>query len=57
MSGENDFVGKLFAVFMDMDKMVGPDFEKGLGALKAQAAAAPAPPPAPEAPPAQPPAK
>jgi hypothetical protein len=41
MSGENDFVGKLFAVFMDMDKMVGPDFEKGLGALKAQAAQAP----------------
>jgi uncharacterized protein YndB with AHSA1/START domain len=47
MSGENDFVGKFFAVFMDMDKMVGPDFEKGLGALKAQAAPAPAPVPAP----------
>jgi hypothetical protein len=41
MSGENDFVGKLFTVFMDMDKMVGPDFEKGLAALKAQAAPAP----------------
>lgn len=36
MSGTHDFVGKLFAVFMDMDKMVGPDFEKGLAALKAQ---------------------
>ncbi len=34
MSGEHDFVGKLFAVFMDMDGMVGPDFEKGLAALK-----------------------
>ena len=36
MSGEHDFVGKLFAVFMDMDKMVGPDFEKGLESLKEQ---------------------
>ncbi len=36
MSGTHDFVGKLFAVFMDMDKMVGPDFEKGLAALKAE---------------------
>jgi hypothetical protein len=34
MSGKYDFVGKLFAVFMDMDGMVGPDFEKGLQALK-----------------------
>jgi hypothetical protein len=37
MSGEHDFVGKLFAVFMDMDGMVGPDFEKGLEALKERA--------------------
>jgi uncharacterized protein YndB with AHSA1/START domain len=37
MSGEHDFVGKLFAVFMDMDGMVGPDFEKGLKALKERA--------------------
>ena len=37
MTGERDFVGKLFGLFMDMDKMVGPDFEKGLQALKAQA--------------------
>ena len=36
MSGQHDFVGKLFAVFMDMDGMVGPDFEKGLKALKEQ---------------------
>ncbi len=34
MSGKYDFVGKLFAVFMDMDKTVGPDLEKGLAALK-----------------------
>jgi uncharacterized protein YndB with AHSA1/START domain len=34
MSGTHDFVGKLFAIFMDMDKMVGPDFERGLNALK-----------------------
>lgn len=37
MTGERDFVGKLFGLFMDMDKMVGPDFEKGLLALKTQA--------------------
>ena len=37
MTGERDFVGKLFGLFMDMDKMFGPDFEKGLQALKAQA--------------------
>ena len=37
MTGERDFVGKLFGLFMDMDKMVGPDFEKGLLALKEKA--------------------
>jgi hypothetical protein len=34
MEGENDFMGKAFSLFMDMDKMVGADFEKGLAALK-----------------------
>ncbi len=34
MEGENTFVGKAFGLFMDMDKMVGADFEKGLGAIK-----------------------
>jgi hypothetical protein len=34
MTGDRDFVGKLFGLFMDMDKMVGPDFEKGLKTLK-----------------------
>lgn len=34
MSGKNGFAGKLMHVFMDMDKMVGGDFEKGLADLK-----------------------
>ena len=39
MTGERDFVGKLFGLFMNMDAMVGPDFEKGLGAMKKTAEA------------------
>lgn len=39
MDGNNDFFGKAFSVFVDMDKMVGDDFEKGLAAMKAQAEA------------------
>jgi hypothetical protein len=48
MEGRNNFAGKLFSVFTDMDKMIGNDFEKGLAQLKAvaereaRAAAAPA---------------
>jgi hypothetical protein len=34
MSGTNNFMGKLMHVFMDMDKMVGPEFEKGLASMK-----------------------
>lgn len=34
MSGHNNFVSKLFGLVMDMDKMVGKDFEKGLSNLK-----------------------
>jgi hypothetical protein len=34
MSGEKNFFFKAFGLFMDMDKMIGPDFEKGLAALK-----------------------
>lgn len=34
MAGESDFMGKAFSVFMDMDKMIGADFEKGLATLK-----------------------
>jgi hypothetical protein len=50
MTGRSDFVGKAFALFMSMDKMVGADFEKGLAALDEVTAAVtpPPPPPAPE---------
>lgn len=38
MSGENDFMGKLFCLVMGgMDKAIGPDFEKGLAQMKAVA--------------------
>ena len=40
MSGDNDFLSKAFSLFMGgMDKMIGPDFEKGLAQLKAVAEA------------------
>ena len=35
MTGKNGFMGKLVSVFMDCDKMVGPQFEQGLANLKA----------------------
>jgi uncharacterized protein YndB with AHSA1/START domain len=34
MEGHNDFMGKAFGLFMNMDKMVGGDFERGLANLK-----------------------
>ena len=34
MDGHNGFPGKLFHLVMNMDKMVGGDFERGLAALK-----------------------
>lgn len=34
MHGENGVMGKVMGMFMDMDAMIGPDFEKGLGYLK-----------------------
>jgi uncharacterized protein YndB with AHSA1/START domain len=34
ISGPSPFISKLFGVFMDMDKMIGKDFEKGLADLK-----------------------
>ena len=37
MSGDNNFMGKAFGLFMNMDKMVGSDFEKGLAQMKAVA--------------------
>jgi uncharacterized protein YndB with AHSA1/START domain len=46
MTGTNNFMAKAFTVFMDMDKMVGPDFEKGLAGLDAVASSTAAPAPA-----------
>ena len=44
MDGQNNFLAKAFSVFMDFEKMVGGDFERGLLNLKtvaeAQASAA-----------------
>ena len=37
MSGPATFVTKLMGVFVSMDRMIGPDFEKGLAQLKAVA--------------------
>lgn len=34
MFGQNLFMGKVFGLFMSMDKLIGKDFEKGLAALK-----------------------
>ncbi|MEW5850616.1 MAG: SRPBCC family protein [Myxococcota bacterium] len=49
MNGKNDFMGKAFCLFVDMDKMLGNDFTKGLTQLKtaaeAEAAKAQAAPP------------
>jgi len=35
MFGKNNFMGKAVSLFMDCDKMVGGDFEKGLASIKA----------------------
>lgn len=34
MSGENNFVGKVMCLFMDMDDMIGSQYEEGLANLK-----------------------
>ena len=34
MTGKNNFVGKAMCLFMSMDKVVGGQFDQGLGALK-----------------------
>ena len=34
MFGKNNFIGRAFCVFVDMDKMVGGQFEEGLAKLK-----------------------
>ena len=33
MEGNNNFVSKVMSIFMDMDSMIGADFEKGLASL------------------------
>jgi hypothetical protein len=44
MDGRNDFVGKAMCLVMNMDKTVGPDFERGLAGLgRSVDTAAPAP--------------
>jgi hypothetical protein len=40
MTGTNNFMGKAFDLVMNMDKMVGSDFEKGLARLKSTLEAA-----------------
>lgn len=37
MHGPTSFIGKIIHVFMNMDKMIGKDFEAGLGNLKSLA--------------------
>lgn len=37
MDGRNNFMAKAASLFMDMDKLVGGDFERGLAALKSVA--------------------
>jgi len=41
MAGEKNFMAKAFGLFMNMDKMIGDDFEKGLAQMKSVAEAAP----------------
>jgi uncharacterized protein YndB with AHSA1/START domain len=37
MTGPNRYLGKLMSIFVNMDKMIGSDFEAGLAGLKARA--------------------
>jgi Polyketide cyclase / dehydrase and lipid transport len=39
MTGTNNFIGKAFGLFMNFDKMIGGQFEKGLASLKTVAEA------------------
>jgi len=36
MHGPNEFLSKIMGVFVSVDKMVGPDFERGLASLKSE---------------------
>jgi hypothetical protein len=37
MYGKNNFIGKAIGVFIDCDKMIGGQFEKGLAQMKSVA--------------------
>jgi hypothetical protein len=39
MTGKNNFMGKVFGLMIDCDKMCGDQFEKGLAAMKSVAEA------------------
>lgn len=41
MDGHNNFMAKAASLAMDMDKLVGGDFERGLANLKSVAESAP----------------
>ncbi|MDX6499795.1 MAG: hypothetical protein QOG23_3055 [Blastocatellia bacterium] len=43
MDGDKNFIAKAFHLFMNIDKMVGSDFEKGLAQMKSVAESAPKP--------------
>ena len=40
MAGKNNFIAKAFCMFMNMDKMIGGDFEQGLAKMKSVVEAA-----------------
>jgi len=40
MYGKNNFIGKAFSLMMNMDKLIGGDFERGLAQMKTVAEAA-----------------
>ena len=41
MTGRNGFIGKAIGLVMNMDRMIGGDFETGLAGIKRLAEAAP----------------
>ena len=41
MTGQNNFMAKAIHLFMNMDKMIGGQFEKGLAQMKSVAEASP----------------
>jgi hypothetical protein len=41
MNGHNSFMGKLFGLFVDVDEMLGADFDRGLENLDEQLARPP----------------